>query len=68
MKNFKTLTELQVLNYACDRLLEIYLRELDIYNDTKSELASQRKERARIKFEEVRDEVIRPEQLNKKAI
>lgn len=65
MKKFKTVTELQILNYACDRLLEIYLKELEIYEQNPNEFLEARTRRAYNKYNEIHDEVVRLEKLLK---
>ena len=58
MKNFTTIDEYTILNYTWDRLLEIYLRESDRYDELPNELTKARRDKYKKQLDEIHDAIL----------
>ena len=66
MKKFTTVTENELLNMACDELLRRYMKEKEIADSLPGNpISAARCERARARYEEVRNEILRQERMTK---
>ena len=62
MKKFQTVTEKELLEMACDELLRRFLRRKELADRLPGNpFSAARCERARERYEEVRDEILRLE-------
>lgn len=66
MKKFETVTEKDLLSMACDELLRRYMKEKEIADSLPGNpISAARCERARARYEEVRNEILRQERKTK---
>ena len=66
MKKFKTVTEKELLSMACDELLRRYMKEKEIADSLPGNpISAARCERARARYEEVKNEILRQERKTK---
>lgn len=66
MKKFTTVTENELLSMACDELLRRYMKEKKIADSLPGNpISAARCERARARYEEVRNEILRQERKAK---